>query len=187
MLEQGDYRTLAGIITGAHGVQGSVKVKLLTPTAAALITPRPSDQPFLVWLVNDSGVGRSAQVLSAKRPGASGPVIVRLADVNDRTAAELLAGYEIYAPETRRLPLDEDEYFVEDLIGLRAVSDNATELGKIVNVLQQPANDVYETDLGALIPAVKQYIIKIDIGERTVLVRDDPGLLAGSPAAADVE
>jgi 16S rRNA processing protein RimM len=177
------YDTLVGGIIGAHGVQGAVKLRLATPTADALISvpKQANDQdtrPFTtVWVGSSPEDGKLYRVYSAKRQAPKDILLVRLADVGTRHSAGELVGFKVYAPEDRRTPLGADEYFVDDLIGLDVITEGGTGLGKLTQVLSEPGNDVYETDAGALIPAVKAFIVGVDLASRRLIVRDTPGLL----------
>lgn len=174
------YETLAGVIVAAHGVQGTLKVRPSTPTAASLFTPKGEGdtKPRLpVWIGSSPAKGELYHVVSAKRQAPKGGYLVRLAEVDDRTIAEGLIGRNLYTPDTRRAPLDTDEYFVDDLIGLRAVTEAGRDLGIVTRVIAQPANDIYETDQEVLIPAVKAFIAEVDLAGRRLLVHDVPGLL----------
>lgn len=176
-----EFDTLVGTIVGAHGLQGALKVRLATPHALSMIGPprRPESMPkpmVQVWIGKSAVEGSIRDVISAKKPAAKGPVIVRLADCADRNSADAYYGLSIFVPASRREPLDEGDYFVEDLIGLEAVTDTGVMLGVVTEILQSPANDVYQTDQGALIPAVKDYVLNIDLNGRRITVRNDPGL-----------
>jgi 16S rRNA processing protein RimM len=185
------YDVLAGVIIGAHGVQGSVKIKTATDTAFSLITPpKLSRNEFAdVWLAHhprenlqltesDNLTQGSIQLIKQVKdtlPGSSVHV-VRFVDINDRNQAEALIGLNVYAPKERRAQLADDEYFTEDLIGLEVITESGRNFGKVTAVLQQPANDVYETDKSALIPAVKSVVRSIDLKSKTILVQDLLGL-----------
>ena len=76
--------------------------------------------------------------------------------------------------------MGENEYFIADLIGLKAVSDEGEDLGEVADVLQSAANDVYvirkkgEADL--LLPAIKDCVKKVDIEAGQMTVHLLPGL-----------
>lgn len=174
------YETLAGVIVGAHGVQGTLKVRPATPTAGPMLTPggAPGSKARLaVWIGSSPAEGKICHVVLAKRQAPKGGYLVRLEEVETRTTAEGFIGLNIYTPDTRRAPLDTDEYFVEDLIGLHAVTEAGKDLGTVTQVIAQPASDVYETDRDVLIPAVKAFIAQIDLAGKRLVVRDVPGLL----------
>lgn len=192
-----DYSVCAGTIIGAHGVQGAVKIKLATGTALSLIKPSAVSgvSGTKVWIgrtakpdgVSPDGMpldGQNAQhgathtIRQVKELQPGGRVLLmKLSGTDDRNAAEALVGLGVYAPKSRRAALMEGEYFTEDLIGIAVTAETGRRLGKIVSVLQHPASDVYETDLGALIPAVRAVVKSVDLTERRMLVVDLPGLL----------
>ncbi|HEY3329544.1 MAG TPA: ribosome maturation factor RimM [Capsulimonadaceae bacterium] len=184
MSEQSRYETLVGTIVGAHGIQGAVKVKPATPAAPAIITPapRPSDtapRPTVdIWLGKSPDDGKIYKIVSAKKQEPKNIYLVKLIESNDRNSAESLVGSMLFVHDDLRPPLDSDEYFVADLIGLEIVTDKGRSLGKVTDVLQNPANDVYETDAGALVPAVKEFVLSVDIKAKKITVRDVPGLIA---------
>jgi 16S rRNA processing protein RimM len=186
------YDVAAGVIIGAHGVQGAVKIKLATDTALALIQPvgASKDSSIPVWIARlpksvaadssqtDTQTGQILKIKQIKELQAGGRVLLlKLQGITDRNQAEALIGLNVYAPKARRAALDSGEYFTEDLIGLQAITESGRKLGKVTAVLQQPANDVYETDLGALIPAVKAIVKSVDITARSITVIDMAGLL----------
>jgi 16S rRNA processing protein RimM len=117
------------------------------------------------------------KVVSAKRQEPKEIYLVRFVEVADRTGAENLIGSRIFVPDDRRPPLDADEYFVNDLIGLDVVTEAGRKLGAVTEVLANPANDVYQTDLGAMVPAVKEFVVKIDLRGKRIVVRDIAGLM----------
>ena len=188
-MTQPRYETLVGSIVGAHGVQGTVKVKLATATALAMLAPPRRDnadapRPTVDVFVGESpDSGRIRQVVSVKRQHPKEIYLVRFVETTRREEAEALMGLRLFAPDDRRVPLGADEFYVQDLIGLNVVTDADRSLGRLTQVLPNPANDVYETDAGALIPAVKAFILKIDAEAGTMLVRDVPGLLPGEQEA----
>ena len=71
------------------------------------------------------------------------------------------------------IALSKDEYYVSDLIGLSVLSEKGEKLGMLSDVLKTAANDVYvvKGEREILIPAVKEYVLSIDLekGEMTVL------------------
>ena len=79
------------------------------------------------------------------------------------------------------VPLDEDEYYVADLIGLTIVDDSGVTIGKLENVIETGANDVYEVltqDGGrVLLPAIKDCILDVDTEEGVILVHLLKGLV----------
>ncbi|WP_271078121.1 ribosome maturation factor RimM [Aurantiacibacter sp. MUD61] len=134
---EGDSRdkpiTLAAI-TGAHGVAGEVRLKLFGDGISAL-----KQQKSL-------GLGKGEGTLSLKkvRDDNKGGAIARFAEITDRTAAEKLRGTTLTVSRDALPPLEEDEYYYVDLIGLTAVSEAGEEIGEVIAVQNYGAADVVE-------------------------------------------
>ena len=195
--DDNEYGVIAGVIIGAHGVQGAAKIKLATGTALNLIRPNRQASSGLtpVWIgsqpkpntdpasPDDTLDGSFYLVKQVKELQPGGRVLLlKLQNITERNQVEALIGRTVYAPKERRAQLADGEYFTEDLIGLQVVTDTGRKFGKLTAVLQQPGNDVYETAAGALVPAVKSVILSVDLVARTMTVVDVPGLL---PEEAD--
>ena len=75
----------------------------------------------------------------------------------------------------------EDENFVVDLIGLRVVTDEGEVLGRLADVMETGANDVYVVEMEngkeVLLPAIKQCILQVDLEKQEMLVHIMDGLL----------
>ena len=107
--------------------------------------------------------------------------IIRIDGVGDRLQAENLVGAEIFILESELSDLPEDTYYLKDLIGCRVINETDEDLGIIVNVQQNGAQDIYEIkDLKSkefLLPAVKEFIKEVDIDNKRVRVRLPEGLM----------
>ena len=77
--------------------------------------------------------------------------------------------------------LEEDEYFIADLIGMSVVAEDGTVLGTLADVMPTGANDVYvvrtENGKELLIPAIKECILNVDVEERAMRIHVMDGLL----------
>ena len=80
----------------------------------------------------------------------------------------------LYVTRENAVKLAPNEYFVADLIGLKAVGDDGEDLGEVKDVLQTGANDIYvlhkdgEDDI--LLPAIKDCVKNVNIEEGTITV-----------------
>ena len=80
---------------------------------------------------------------------------------------------ELYVSRENAVPLDENEYYIGDLIGLTVRSEDGEQLGRLEDVLRTGANDVYviKGERGELlIPAIKQCILKVDLENQVMTV-----------------
>ena len=119
--------TLA-VIIGAHGVAGEVRLKVFAEDL----------KPY-------KSFNNGALTLKSIRPGGNG-TIARIAEVNDRNAAEALRGTELTVPRSALPPLAEGEYYHADLLGLPAVSTDGEALGLVVAIDNFGAGDVIEIE-----------------------------------------
>lgn len=164
-----------GKIVGVHGVRGDM---LLLPQ-----TDFP--ERFLGMKELDVTVAgkpmRTFKVRRIEPYEGKNTFFLRLQGVEDRDAAETLKGALITVAEDERVELEEDEYWLDDIIGL-AVFDKATggRLGEITEVICTGSNDVYvvKTPEGAskAIPAIADVIEKVDVANSTMTVNIPEGL-----------
>jgi 16S rRNA processing protein RimM len=161
---------VVGKIVGAHGVQGELKVSLMTDNPERF---RPGARLFL-----ESEEGPVLVEVVSVRPH-KGMMLVRLASIQDRTAAERLQWRRLLILQTDAMPLGEHENYVHDLIGLRVESLAGEVLGEITEVLFTPANDVYVVagpDGELLLPALRDVVLRVDLETGTMLVKVPDGL-----------
>ena len=94
-------------------------------------------------------------------------VILKFKGIDNINDIEKYKGKSLYVTREHAVKLKKDEYFIADLIGMRAVTEEGEELGTIKDVLQTGANDVYiikkdgEDEL--LVPAIKDSVKNVDI------------------------
>lgn len=155
-----------GRISGLFGVRGWVKVFSYTE-------PREAVLKYKGLLLGRNGDWQSIKVAEGQRHGKT--VILRLEGVDDRDQAAALIGTEIGAMRSE-LPEPEDgHYYWLDLIGLKVVHRDGTELGTIKDMLETGAHDVMvlkseqEGEQERLIPFVKDaVVINVDLHEKRV-------------------
>ncbi|MBE6033046.1 MAG: 16S rRNA processing protein RimM [Clostridiales bacterium] len=106
--------------------------------------------------------------------------ILKLSGVNDRTAAEACKGEFLFIDRADAPPLPEDTYYVADLLGLAVIEEDGTPVGKLADVIQNSAQDLYvvEDEEGKRfsIPAVGAFIRGINVEEGFIRVHLIPGL-----------
>jgi 16S rRNA processing protein RimM len=107
-------------------------------------------------------------------------LILQVDGVDDRDAADLLREQYVMVALEDAVPLDDDEFYLFQAIGLAVYTDDGESLGAVVDVLETGANDVYvvQGPRGeVLLPAIDECIVDVDIdaGKMTVHLMD--GLL----------
>lgn len=123
--------------------------------------------------------GRSSLTVTAAR-GSKGGVIVHFAEVEDRNAAELLKGRTLLIAAGEARPLEEDEYFFHDLIGLEVESADGGRVGRVVEVYEGgavPYLGVSDGSRERLLPFARVVVRQVDLEGRRLVIEVLPGLL----------
>ena len=160
-----------GVIVKPQGVRGEVRV---LPT---------TDNPEQFALLQEVHVRQDNKTVSYKiesvRPH-KGLVLMQFAGVSSRNAAECLIGGVLIIPPDKAVPLDANEYFIRDLIGLNVETECGNALGKITDVFPTGANDVYVVQdhdgQSFMLPAIKDVILSVSIPDGKMTVRLLEGL-----------
>ena len=158
-------------ITNVHGLHGELKVYPWCDDAAFLCS---FDRLYL----NQDGT-QEVHVKNARIQ--QNMVILQLEEYTDRTQAETIKGKILYM-NREDVELEEDCYFIQDLIGLKVIdADTGKVWGILKNVMQTGANDVYEIwneDTGKeyLAPAIPDVIIETSLAEGIMKIRPLEGL-----------
>ena len=131
--------------------------------------PREAVLQYKGLLLGRNGDWQPIKVAEGQRHGKT--VILHLEGFDDRDQAAALIGTEIGAMRSE-LPEPEDgHYYWLDLIGLKVVHRDGTELGTIKDMLETGANDVMVVagEQERLIPFIKgRFIINVDLNEKQV-------------------
>jgi 16S rRNA processing protein RimM len=164
-LRQGSV--LVGVIAGAHGIQGEVKVKSFTAEPCGIGGYGP---------VQTEG-GRPCEIVSV-RPLRTNEVILRISGVDTRNAAEALKGQKLYVPRSALPEPQAGEYYHTDLIGLRAESPDGRFIGEVSTVLNYRAGDILEITLAdgrtELVPFTDRHVPVVDFATGRVVVNVPP-------------
>lgn len=175
-----------GVIAGASGVQGEVKIKPYTGAPEDVGAYGPVD---LVGAGEESQGARAGVGIKIVR-FAKDAVIARLEGVDGRDAAEALRGLEVYVDRAILPGEEEDEYYHADLIGLEARTLGAATLGTVVAVHDFGAGEMLELGLVgggvAMMPFTLAAVPKVLISEGYVVVDPPDGVLPEPKAPKDM-
>lgn len=167
-MDEDEWNVTVGEVLTTFGHRGEVKVRPETDS------PEHFQKLEQVRLVGGEADGRMLRIEKARLHKRA--VIIKFAGIDDMSAAETLRGAEIRVRESQLMPLERDQYYIHDIIGLDVITTDGRRLGKIKEVIRSPANDVYVTDR-AMIPAVKEFVVSIDLQEKRMVVRPVEGLV----------
>ena len=155
-----------------HGAAGEMRVAPFNPDLPNLRRGRD------LYLL-----GERRRVEGARRD--RGQALVRLAGIERREQAEDARGALLEAPEDE-LAREPGVWFVHEIVGLEAVTDGGRALGRVREVLETGANDVYAVDGPegeTLIPAIAAVVLEVDVAGGRLVVAETPGLTTDSGAA----
>lgn len=166
-LEQDDIRAV-GVIVGYHGLKGEVKIKPLIDDLALFDTLAEifieKDDDYFTCEIEKNRIQKTN-------------VVLKLKGYDDRTAVESLKGM-IYA-DAEEIELDDDEYFITDLVDLTVETEDNKTIGKITQINSDGQHKLFikaSADLGCkneiIVPFVDKYIVAVDI-EAGKLVASD--------------
>ncbi len=163
-------RLCLGVVTGARGIRGAVRVRAFTGRAEDVAAYGP--------LTDETG-GRSFTLTDLKP--IRGGVAARVEGVEDRTAAEALKGTRLYVARDALPDLEGDEFYHADLLGMRAVSADGGELGRVLALHDFGAGDVLEVERAhgppLVVPFTRETVPEIDPDAGRLVLIPPPGLL----------
>jgi 16S rRNA processing protein RimM len=128
-----------GVILGAHGIRGDVKVKSFTADPSAFASYGPLS----------ASDGRIFEITKSKP--ATDHFICTLKNVTDRNQSEALKGTELLVAREKFPKLPGGEFYLSDLNGRELEADGKS-LGQIVGFQNYGAGDLMELQSGELIP-----------------------------------
>jgi 16S rRNA processing protein RimM len=167
---EGTYLFNVGVVTGVKGLRGDLKLKLAGNFDLL-------DNIKTVMVCTTDGARQIAHVRSFKSEQKL--VLLGLKEFEDRTAGEGIIGASIYTERAQLNELSEDEWWLDDLIGLKAFTVEGRELGTVTAVFGE-TSQLLEITLGDdshLVPFVKALVPVVDIKGGRVEIVDLPGLL----------
>jgi len=164
-------RLCVGVVVGAHGTGGAVKIKSFTR--------RPGDLAAYGPLTDETG-GRSYRVAIAS--GRGDVMVCRMDGVEDRDAAAALKGLRLYVSRSALPPTEgEEEYYHADLLGLAVETVAGEALGRVRAVHDFGAGDVIEVSGEAggsvFVPFTRAVVPKVDLAAGRLVVDPPEGLL----------
>lgn len=169
-----------GVIAGAFGLHGEVKVQ---PETA--FPERFASTPT-IYLGDERTPYAIEQARAHKQQ-----IVLQLRDVTSIEAAEALRGQRVWIPASLLMPLPEGQFYLHDVIGLEVRHVDGRVLGTVRDILSGTGNDLFviarapvagaegvilaqQDDV--LLPAVKAFIMRVDLEARVMIVDPIPGL-----------
>lgn len=161
-----------GAFTKTHGVHGEIKVFPITDDLARF--------KKLKEAIVDTG----KEKITVECEGAKffkQFAILKFKGYDSIESIEKFCGKGLFVTRQNAVKLKKDEYFICDIIDLTVFDEEDNEIGKVTDVIQTGANDVYEITLNDgrdfLLPAIKECVLNIDMENRSMKIHILDGLL----------
>lgn len=160
-----------GVIANTHGIRGEVKV---FPTTDDVKRFKKLKQVY----IDTEKELIEMQIVSVKY--FKNLAILKFKDIDNINQIEKYKGRDLLITRDNAVPLEDDEYFIYDIIGAKVVEENGNEVGELKEVLTTGANDVYvvKTAEGKelLLPVIPDCVKEINVEEKNVIVHLMAGL-----------
>lgn len=169
--QQPDF-IIIGRITKPHGVRGAVKVEPIT------------DDPNRFSLLEQVHIGtedKPGDAVDIERVQFQNKLIIlTLATVSSREAADVLRGKYLHIPADQALDLPDGSSYIYDLIGLEVYTNKNEFVGTVKDFQEYPANDMFvieNNEREYLIPDVPDIVEDVDLDAGTIIINPIDGLL----------
>ena len=177
-----ESKVCLGVVSGAHGIRGEVKIKSFGADPLAIGAYGP---------LSDETGGATVEITTV-RPNKGG-VIARIKGVGDRTQAEAPKGFKLFVERSALPDAGEDEYYHADLVGLRVELSDGKPMGKVIAVQDFGAGPMLEIRLSGpsktegkpgakaentlLAPFTREIVPEVDLAGGRLVLDPPPGLL----------
>jgi 16S rRNA processing protein RimM len=161
-------RLVSAVVLSPFALEGFVKVRSLSGETAHLLK--------LSSVMLRGRMGERVYGIEAARKieGASANLLVKFKDVDTPEDAARLAGAEILLPRSQAAPLEEGEYYIEDLKGLRMMDPDGREVGVVTGVIDGGGGQLVEVRLPAdemkLVPFRSEFLGEINVEKKEIML-----------------
>ncbi|MDD2978696.1 MAG: ribosome maturation factor RimM [Hespellia sp.] len=161
-----------GVISSTHGVRGEVKV---FPT-----TDDMNRFKKLKSVILDTGKEQKSLEIQGVKFFKQF-AILKFKGIDNINEIEKYKGMGLFVEREHAVPLEADEYYIADLIGMKVFTEDDKEFGVLKDVMETGANEVYiieSAEYGeVLVPAIKQCILSVDVQEMVMKIHLLEGLI----------
>jgi 16S rRNA processing protein RimM len=176
---------IVGLIRKAQGIRGEVVIEPLTDKPDVVFAT--GSRVFAGTSDGDLAIVRDVKgeaetptlTVSGSKPFKKG-LIVQFQELQDRDSADLWRGRYLLAPFSELPPLQEDEVYLHDLIGMTVVGMTGERLGAVTTFYELPQGimlDVQSARGSVLIPYRPEIVVRTDIQGRAIVINDTLGFL----------
>ncbi|MBU5293319.1 16S rRNA processing protein RimM [Anaerosalibacter bizertensis] len=160
-----------GKIINTQGIKGEVKIHPLTDDISRF------DELEKVYIGEEKVL-----VYIEKNWSKKEFVILKFVGYDDINEVLKFKNEYLYIEEKDKIKLEEDSYFIFDIVGCNVLDINGNKIGIVTQVITNTGNDIYiikseDNSKNYLVPAVKQFIKKVDIENKEIIIEPIEGLI----------
>ena len=166
-----DEHTWIATIVGAHGIKGAVRARYFTNTPDYYLKEK-------LFFLEKEGILSPLNIISINK--SKNCWIIRFDEIHSRNDAEVIKGCRLLLPDDHLRPLEANEFFLHKIIGCRVEDQKGRILGKITDILETGANNVYEVSDGSsvfLVPDVPHVVLEMNVETKRMVIDPLPGLI----------
>jgi len=164
-----------GKIVNTHGIKGELKVWPQTDFPEV----RFKAGSKLLMIPPEAGEPVTVEIVSAREQKKM--YVVKIKGFDDINEVEKYKGWELKVTEDDRVPLDEGEYYVRDIVGCEVFTEEGELLGKVTDTMSPGANDIWVVKMPKgkelLLPVIDDVVLDVDVDARKIKVHLMEGLL----------
>lgn len=161
-----------GVISSTHGVRGEVKVFPTTDDVK-----RFKDLKHIYLDTGKEQMSLEIEGVKFFKQFA----ILKFKGIDNINDIEKYKGRPLFIDREDAVELEEDEYYIADMIGISVFTEDGEEFGTLKDVMETGANDVYIIDSKdhgeVLLPAIKDCVLDVNIEEGKMTVHIMEGLI----------
>jgi len=172
---------LVGIIGKPHGLSGEVILKFVTDY------PYSIEKGTIFYIDEEKSKFLEVESIRSIDLGIKNGAIIKFDGINDRDSAERIRGLNLFREENYSPVLQQEEFWVDDLVGCSVYTDNDSYIGEVKDIITNTANDnilikrspdsieipgVKENEF--FIPLIDDYIDSINIDVKKIILKKVP-------------
>lgn len=124
---------VVGQFAGPHGVRGAFKIRSFTEA--------PADVASYGTLKTEAGKPLNIRIIREIKPAL---FLCEAAEINSPEDCDIFRAAKLYVPRSNLPAAEDDEFYLEDLIGLKAITVNGQDAGRVKAVVNYGAGDIVE-------------------------------------------
>ena len=166
-----------GKISAPFGIKGEVKISPKSDIFERQISELLEKEEKLEFYKGSKKISLTPEYIKPHK----NEYIFKFQEINDRNQAEELRNYELWIEKDKAANLEENEYYVDELIGFKCIDENKGEIGYLKDIMFQPSSDILVIETKdkkeVLVPFRNEFVKEIDKENKTIYLTLIDGFL----------